>query len=226
MGAFKKSLKTVDKFVNANVQTEIAVTPIFSDELHNHCDDYIDFAKSLEEKYKNHKFKIQFNGELMDGRDIKLTKEQREYYSDFIHKLLSKKYGEDAQDSAFIGTMKQNIIKDNCNYGNLTIAANGDVYFCAFIPTLKPVGNIRKTSFDSLMNLSQEAKTISTVDKLNPCSKCELKYICGGDCRINHFPYIHDLNVDKLVQCARICTPKMKEKFYELMIRTNEALFT
>jgi radical SAM protein with 4Fe4S-binding SPASM domain len=224
-GAFEKALSTVDRFVKANIRTDVAITPVFSDDLHNHIDDYLTFALSLEEKYKNGRFKIQFNGEIMDGREIKLTQKQRDYYADFVHKLLSKKYGKDATDSAFISTMLTDTIKDNCNYGNLTIAANGDVYMCAFIPTLKPVGNIRKDSFESLMTLSKAAKAASVVDRLTPCSTCELKYICGGDCRIHHFPDIQDNHIGIKVQCARECTPKVKEMFYDLMLRTNEALF-
>ena len=225
-GAFEKALSTVDRFVKAGVKTEVAITPVFSSELHRHVNDYLTFANSLEYKYKDYKFRIQFNGELMDGRDIRLTKEQRDYYANFVHELLSKKYGTDSKDGAFIGTMKQDVIKDNCNYGNLTIAANGDVYFCAFIPTLKPIGNIRTSSFDDLMKQSEEAKSLSVVDKLIPCKDCELKYICGGDCRINHFPHIHNPQADKMVQCARSCSKKVKDEFYDMMIRTNEALFS
>jgi sulfatase maturation enzyme AslB (radical SAM superfamily) len=66
-GAFEKALSTVDRFVKANIRTDVAITPVFSDDLHNHIDDYLTFALSLEEKYKNGRFKIQFNGEIMDG---------------------------------------------------------------------------------------------------------------------------------------------------------------
>lgn len=225
-GAFVKALETVDAFVNEGVKTEVAITPVYSLDLDEVTKfKYIDFAKRLESKYSGKKFKVQFNGELQDGREIRLTDEERSNYSKFIKELLTEYSGIDSTDSAFVGNMRSGIIKDNCSYGNLTIAANGDVYFCAFIPTLKSIGNIRNLSHESLYELSRVAKSRSNVDNLVPCNTCEIKYVCGGDCRIHHFPDIHDNTIDMKVQCARKCTIENKEMFYDLMIKNNEMLF-
>lgn len=225
-GAFNKALSTINNFINLGTPTDVAITPVYSLELNDKTKRlYIEFADNLEKKYINKPFKVQFNGEIQDGRAIRLSDVERKKYSEFIRDLLSMRQKFDSTDSSFIGTMKTGIIKDTCAYGNLTIAANGDVYFCAFIPTLKPIGNIRSQSLEELFQLSDKAKSSAIVDNLLPCNKCELKYICGGDCRIHHFPEIKDHQRDMTVQCARNCTQETKEHFYNLMINNNEMLY-
>lgn len=223
--SFNKSIHTMEQFLKNNVSVEIAITPAFSDNLFSKVQNYVDFARLLEEKYPRN-LKITFNGELMDGRDVKLTDVQRNLYADFIRRIGELRYGRSTKDLAFIGTLRSNIIKDNCAYGNLTIASNGDVYLCAFIPTLKPIGNIRTTSFNDLIALSNKAKDLSNVDRLIPCNECELKYICGGECRIHHFPEMKNKMMEMTNQCARKCTQKQKEEFYELMIRLNSYFYS
>lgn len=157
----------------------------------------------------------------MDGREVKLTDQERKAYMDFIRQIGLLRYGKDIKDMAFIGTLSSNIIKGNCAFGNLTIDSIGDVYLCAFTPTLKPVGNIRFASFENLLALSNKAKAMSIVDNLSPCNQCELKYVCGGECRIHHFPEMRNEVLEMTNQCARKCTQEQKEEFYELMIRLN-----
>lgn len=222
--SFTKSLSTVKNFVQNGVFVEIAITPPLEEQRKNSINEYIEFAQKLKSLY-NDAIKISFNGSMMDGREIQLSPKERDEYEIFIGNILEKFYGRKALDASFINTMKKKFIKDNCNYGNLSISANGDVYLCAFISTLKPIGNIRKDSFEKLFQISEVAKENSVVDKLIPCRQCDLKYICGGDCRILHFPNMKN-DISKIkVQCARECTPQVKENFYELMIRCNEALF-
>lgn len=223
-GSFTKSLLTVENFIQNGVAVEIAITPPLEQQHKNNINKYIEFAQKLKSLYKD-AIKISFNGSMMDGREIQLSPKERVEYEMFIGSILEKFYGRKALDASFINTMKKKFIKDNCNYGNLSISANGDVYLCAFISTLKPIGNIRKDSFEKLFQISEVTKENSVVDKLIPCGQCELKYICGGDCRILHFPDMkNDISQIK-VQCARECSPQVKENFYELMIRCNEALF-
>ena len=77
------------------------------------------------------------------------------------------------------------------------------------------------------MQLSDLAKQISDVNNLVPCKDCELKYICGGDCRVIYFKDLVDCDVEKLTKSpTRKCNKEMKEQFYDLMIRTNHKLFT
>ena len=75
--------------------------------------------------------------------------------------------------------------------------------------------------------LKEKARTLSSVNNLMPCKECELKHICGGDCRINFFEVFRDCDIEKLKSSTptRLCNSQVKEEYYDLMIRTNEKLF-
>jgi sulfatase maturation enzyme AslB (radical SAM superfamily) len=65
---------------------------------------------------------------------------------------------------------------------------------------------------------------------LSPCKDCELRYICGGGCRIDEFPDLvnrdsfENIDFDKISQ--RECDSKVKDKFYDMLIRSNKYFYT
>lgn len=70
--------------------------------------------------------------------------------------------------------------------GELSIGANGDVFPCQSL--LKEEycgGNIKKDSLKNILETSPVLKRLRdfTVDEIDECRKCELKYLCGGGCR-------------------------------------------
>lgn len=224
-GNFKKALETVDKFVKHNVYTDVAVTPFFDDSLEREYKEYAEFGKQLLDKYAEYEFNVKFCNEILDGRDIKFDEEQRQKFITIMDKINFACFG-DIYDTPFINFHKRKGIEENCNYGNITVTSDGDLYFCPQIPTLKPFANIRKDSIEHIMNLSQQAKERSNVNNVMPCKDCELKYICGGDCRIKYFKEFVDCNVCELsTYPVRKCDRQTKELFYDLMIRTNHRIF-
>jgi radical SAM protein with 4Fe4S-binding SPASM domain len=138
-------------------------------------------------------------------------------------------YGSNYEVESFAETFYDNIIVDNCMFGIFAVASNGDVYFCAQIGDLVPIANIRTTSFAEICNESFIAEKATTISNLKPCNECELKYICGGGCRIKEFPMLTQrstfagFNPDNIP--PRQCSMNVKNKFYDLMIRSNRYLF-
>ena len=222
--SFDKSMKTMELFIENQIPVEIACTPYFDDSLKSKINDYVAFGKTLMNKYKGLPFLIKFNGEILDGRDKHFSDEEREQFIEIMEQINSQCHNIQSRDDGMIESLKRNEIKDNCAFGNLNVSSTGDVYFCSLIPTLKPVANIRTDSYEKIFALSEEAKRLSNVDNLVPCRDCELKYICGGDCRIHHFEGMKSGVIDKQ-QAYRKCDKKQKEIFYDTLIRINERLF-
>ena len=134
--------------------------------------------------------------------------------------------GEDVLDLAFIDFHTHFLLEDNCEFGNLPIESNGNVYFCPSLSMLPTSLNIRRNSFEEILSFSKEASRISYVDNLIPCRNCELRYICGGGCRIQYFKDFQQEEAFKIVnRPRRKCTAEYKQSIYKQMIRTNEALF-
>lgn len=226
-GSFAKSLKCVDEFLKLGTKTEIAITPRFDNFLDSNVKKYVEFGQYMLKKYIGKPFAVHYNGELLDGRNIHLSKEQSLEYSCIVEDMLRLCSGSDYDDS-FIKFHKERGIQDNCLFGNINISSTGDIYACPAITYLKPYANIRNVNFEYIWNLSNKIKKLSNVDNLLPCKNCELKYICGGECRYKHFQKLVNGDMDKMDakdSPIRTCENSTKEYYYELMIRTNNRLF-
>lgn len=227
-GNFKKALFSVEKFVSHNIDTSVAITPPLS-ELRNHVKDYANFAQYLVSKYDNCRFDVKFAEGLIHGRNIKPSVLYNKEYHELMSELQECLYGSNYEVESFAETFYDNIIVDNCMFGIFAVASNGDVYFCAQIGDLVPIANIRTTSFAEICNESFIAEKATTISNLKPCNECELKYICGGGCRIKEFPMLTQrstfagFNPDDIP--PRQCSMNVKDKFYDLMIRSNRYLF-
>ena len=227
-GNFGKAMSTAELFFEKNVRMSIAITPLF-DGLENLKEEYVQFGKTLIDKFKDGEFHLKFNYELLEGRNINLGNVDNKKYSENMHYIVDECY-ENSEEEEFILNHKYNVILNNCGYGGITVAANGDLYFCNRIHELKSYGNIRKTDFTKIMELSKTARKLSDINNLKPCCNCELKYICGGGCRIANFPELVSLgNLNNNTKCdnfqPRKCSKEIKEKYYRMMIRINEQLF-
>lgn len=228
-GSFIKALQTIDMFVKRKVSTELAVTIPYSSIGREESEQYIDFCNRMIAKYPKELFKIKIAEQLLDGREVHLNSTQDEKYSKFITSIRSRLLGHNSELSSFVEAFKGSRIMDNCMYGVFAIDSKGDVFFCARVSSLKSIGNIKDLSFDEIFAMSKTAQELSKIDNFKPCSDCSLKYICGGGCRIDYFPEfakitdIYSVNFDEISE--RQCSQKLKERFYKLMIESNEMLY-
>lgn len=224
-GYWHKALETVDRFCKRNTRVSVVVTPLFEN-IKLDKDKYIGFAQSLVKRYNTPNFNVRFSYELLEGRDVKLTELDNEEYSKHIGDI-EYQCNPDHKSQKFVLNHENNVILNNCGYGEITVAADGSIFFCNRIPEIQSYGNVRNLSFDKILELSNIVKTMSNVSNLQPCSNCDIKYICGGGCRIAYFPEL----VKEKKLCGvhyfrpRECSPENRESFYRLMIETNELFY-
>lgn len=226
-GSFEKALFAVHEFALAGVNVHIAITANYSTKLSAKVDKYVNFATHLKQKYKDYNLDVFIATGLLPGRYGKLTKKEADEYTTITQNIYSKFRGcDNFADNGFIERHKDGSILDNCSYGFPTIASNGDVYMCPIISAVNVVANIRTTPLSEIMEICNHAHQLSQTGNLEPCNHCELKAICGGDCRIRYFEHLRQSDISKV--CApinRICNQDIKEKFYDLMVRTNQEIF-
>ena len=227
-GNFNLALNNVDKFIKKGVRVSVAVTPLFND-LKNDKEKYIIFAKKLINKYRNKDFHIKFNFELLDGRELKANTQENKEYSKIMDEIVEACYT-GYKEKEFIINHKENQIMDNCGYGGITISSTGDIYCCNRIHELKSYANIRNNNFSEIMEMSNRVVNLSNINNLEPCNKCELKYICGGGCRIVNFNELISIKKKDIINekhkfIRKAFSEDIKKKYYNLMISTNERLF-
>ena len=227
-GVFQKALDTVDLFVKHHVFVKIAVTAPY-EIIKEHQAEYISFSKALIEKYGTDAIEINYSYFFMPGREISsdmISKIKDEYYK-LVDEIVTSVYGEIEED-AFV-TNLTDCIQDSCGYGGLNVMANGDFYFCDRIPDVNKSGNIRNMPFSRIYELMKIAEEAGRITNFKPCRDCELRFICGGGCRAEHFKSFTQnddvTNIDFDSIPPRKCDREHKEKFYRSMINTNERFF-
>ena len=228
-GSFDKALSAVELFLSHNIDTSIAITPPYSI-LKNHIDDYIQFAKELSNKYKDKPFRVKFAEEILNGRCVETSRDFNNEYFGLMRELQRRLYGPEFDVMSFVDMLYNNSVLDNCMFGNISVASNGDVFYCARIGDLLPMANVRESSFEEIFEKALKAEQATYISNLRPCNECELRFICGGGCRIEEFPTLVRRtsfdNVDYLSIPPRSCDQQIKNNFYDLMVRSNEYFYT
>lgn len=224
---FELVLNSVERLINAGIRVTVAVTPLFETLIE--CEnEYIAFAKKLLEKYSTNEFFVKFNTELMDGRNVSPTDEENQIYRTVVNRIKSE-CSPFSSEEGFALDHINNTVFNNCGYGGLSIASNGDVYFCNLITQCAKQGNIRMDTFENILSKSSKARKLSDVNNLIPCKDCALKYLCGGGCRVKNFKNLVETKVGDQASEHFIreisCTKEQKEKIYRLMIASNNLFY-
>lgn len=222
-GSFEKALQTLDYFLQKGVTCRIAITPFPSTDLPAKGASYVKFARDLRNRYSDLPLRIVFTTGIMDGRELRLSDQERQDYHELMMLMTSHYLGEDAKDYPFILSARKHLIMDNCGYGSLYISANGDVKMCNK-SYVKPIANLRDVSIEELSDLSRQARRSSNINNIEPCRGCPIRYVCGGGCRVDEFPELRDGLLTERIP-RRECSPEHKKEMYDLMIRTNEQIF-
>ena len=223
-GNFSRALQTVESFLKYHVYTEISVTPYLDKNLEVDYPKYVEFAKNLYQKYGDINFLVKFTFDILEGRNIVVTNELKKKYQAIVTEIYDGIYG-DFMDKPFMNFHKNGGLEDNCDYGNLAISADGNVVLCPILQQMKSIGNVRSDDFTSILTLAKKARELANVNNLMPCKECELKYICGGDCRVKYFDGFKECYLNMMENANRECSLGNKEYFYDMMIRLNEKMF-
>lgn len=217
IGQFHHALDTAKRFYEKGVRITVAVTPIYPiDEL-----EYVNFGKKLMTMFCKDNFNLKFSYELLAGRDYSATHIDNEMYTRTIEAIVESIYPGNKLDK-FVLDLKNEKLFCNCGYGALTVTADGGIYFCNRVSSVKCYGNIRKMAFEDIAQHADNISLLSDVDNLEPCRFCNLKYICGGGCRVAYVPSILHASPDSNLVFQRDgCSEEYRKKLLKRMIEAN-----
>lgn len=214
---FQKALATVDGFYRLGTKVSIAVTPL-AENIDSFINLFKGFAQNLMRKYPNLYIKV--NHELLAGRDIFVTKEENLYYRKKLQELVNELYPKYYIET-FCLNYEDGVIRENCGFGNLAIASNGDAYWCNRIHELNKSYNVFKEGVAFIDKVSSDIVKRTSVDNTKGCRECEIRYICGGVCRME-YEGIKDAETH---EGEWLCKCKGKDSIYEKMLLSNEFFF-
>ena len=227
-GNFEKSVNLIDLLIKHNIYVKIAISAPY-EILKNHKQDYIDFAKGIINSHEKGKLQVNFSSSFMQGRNLsneEIQKFEKGHYDNVNY--VAEQVVEKQTENGFVLNVKGDLV-DSCGYGALNVLANGDFYFCDRIPDMKRNGNIREMEFSKIFKLMKVAEQAGKIQNFKPCKDCEIKFICGGGCRIKEFKGFGDIedvtDIDFEKISAKECNKEIKEKFYRLLVDTNERFY-
>jgi len=216
-GVYHKALETLDKLFSNGIP--VIINMVLFNKYFEEYKVYMEpFLNELKDKYGN-SVKICFNTEILPGRDITIDKHSILYNHSlrkFVDGVCKKVYGNEWLVQTYSEYLNRTFHTD-CGYGNLiTIDHIGRVYPCSL--TYYPIGDIYEDTISNFLLKLKDLNDKFRVDNLEPCSKCDLKYICGGQCRVlNMFLY------DSMFKIK--CTERYVQKLQRILVETYPFLF-
>lgn len=211
---FQKVVDTVCRFAMADVRTSVATT--FTWENLSTADAYKHFVDSIRQRVGDKVF-FKLTKKILPGRGKTFSDEENRRYYEQIDAI--ERYVDPTAGYAnFIEGHEPNVMIRNCGFGGLSISSNGNVYFCNRIHEVDCFGNVNRDSLQDVLTKGRQVLNDTAVENVEPCKGCILRYICGGDCRIDHFNFkghIKGWN-QKFVQTR--CTDEFKKRLIKKMV--------
>lgn len=94
-----------------------------------------------------------------------------------------------AKYEAFMEGHTPNLISTNCGFGGLSVAADGEVYFCNRVLEIVSQGNVREHPLSYFLELGEQAHEETGIAHVEPCRRCAIRNVCGGGCRIDEYDF-------------------------------------
>lgn len=100
-----------------------------------------------------------------------------------------------------------NLKLTSCGYAHeVTISSDGAIYACG--PEKFPIGNGATDSFAKIAERMASMAECTEIDAVEGCRTCDIRYLCGGTCRLNNIARTGRSNVsccDAAERDRRIC---------------------
>lgn len=214
---FDRAIQCVKDLCACGIRVSIAVTPLFEN-LVVFSEKFEPLARKMLEDYPQ--LSIKFNLELIPGRKINVTAEENKDYKRIMRELVERLYP-GYYTEAFVLNYENHVIRKNCGFGGISIAADGQVFWCNRIHELSSSVNILDTCFTELFKESDRIINDTSVDNVTECKNCEIRYVCGGGCRLK-YSGIKEVGLHR-GEWQHTC--EGKDIFYDKMIKSNEYFY-
>lgn len=215
---FYLARKNAIMFANLGVKTSIATTFSLEDLKSDVKDKYKKFVNSISKECDN-KIVFRLSKKMLSGRNVNYTKKENDEYYKKTLEIENYSRPNSNLENFIEDHNMYNMIFTNCGFGGITVSSTGNVYFCNRTLQLKSLGNVKDHTINYYIQLGEKIKRLTSVDNVDPCKKCNLRYICGGGCRIDDFNFNGDINKNindiKQIQCNKEKILFLKKKMID-----------
>ena len=185
-GIFEQLVNHVILFANNGVRVSVATT--FTNENIATADKYVELVNRINEATPDNKVFFKLTKKILPGRETQYTEEENRKYEARIREV-ENLIDANAKYLSFMEGHTPNLVARNCGFGGLSIAADGNVYFCNRVLEVTSQGNVKDHPLTFLLEKGETAHLETAVEQVEPCRSCALRYICGGGCRIDEYDF-------------------------------------
>lgn len=182
-GNYGVVLCAIERLVAAGIKVFLAMTPLPDtiDAFEKHFDG---FVRDIRSRF-GERVILRMSRALEAGRNLK--KPSRSYARQFERRVVAMQgralgdgYGQEI-DAAFY---EPGVMMTTCGMGRvLAVESDGNVYPCDLMQS-QPVGNVRAHRLRIIADRLQAIASEHSVNRVDVCRKCDLRYLCGGTCRL------------------------------------------
>lgn len=216
-GHFSKILETIISFANNGVRTSVATTFTFDNLQTDTARRYIQLVDTIKKQCKSSVF-FKLSKKVLNGRNIHYTEAQNQAFYQRILEI-EKAIEPYAQLNNFMEGHTPNLVARNCGFGGISVAADGEIFFCNRISEVESYGNIRGKAIKDYMSIGHQLHLQTGVERLSPCQDCYLRYICCGGCRIDecnfHGKLTHFQDDIRQVKCTDGMIMRLEQKMVD-----------
>jgi radical SAM protein with 4Fe4S-binding SPASM domain len=185
-GIFEQLVTRVIRFANNGVRVSVATT--FTNENIATADKYVELVNRINEATPDNKVFFKLTKKILPGRETQYTEEENRQYEARIREV-ENLIDANAKYQAFMEGHTPNLVARNCGFGGLSIAADGNVYFCNRVLEVAPQGYVKDHPLTFFLEKGETAHLETAVEQVESCRNCALRYICGGGCRIDEYDF-------------------------------------
>ena len=184
-GTFETLIHNVIRFSDNGVRTSVATT--YTNDNMDSAYQYSELVSRINEA-TDKKVIFKLTKKILPGRKTHFTDDENQQYEARIRQI-EEQIDANAQYDNFMEGHTPNLVTKNCGFGGLSISADGQVYLCNRVLEVCSQGNVKDEPLAEFLRKGEMAHYETSVDHVEPCCTCAIRYICGGGCRIDEYDF-------------------------------------
>jgi radical SAM protein with 4Fe4S-binding SPASM domain len=212
-GMFRRAMEGLYHFrgLPTAVRVAMVATPNTIDDFE---ENFVEFARKLYVDFGD-QLQLRISIDMIEGRSVhrydSLTSAQLQRRVDALFDQL---WGYSTRPHADAVGFKRQLRNKNCGFGReISVKSTGDVYPCPI--QIDKLGSIRSDGISTLFERVGLEDVAKSIDNFEECKSCDLKYICGGGCRVAN--YQHSGSYTK----PHFCNENYIKNFYRRLVSAD-----
>ena len=129
--------------------------------------------------------------------------------------LFNELWGYDTRGHTDAIAFQRGLLNRNCGFGReISVKSTGEVYPCPI--QITPIGNLKQDAIPQLFERTKIEDHDKAIDNFEDCKSCDLRYLCGGGCRVANFEMTGDYKK------PYFCNDAYKSDFYNRLANADD----